>query len=45
MIGYGLGLSIVKNYADIIGADISVNSKLNLGTVMMISFDDDIIVK
>lgn len=43
--GYGLGLSIVKNYADIIGADISVNSKLNLGTVMMISFDDDIIVK
>ena len=43
--GYGLGLSIVKNYADIIGADISVNSKLNLGTVMMISFNDDIIVK
>ncbi|WP_297813430.1 cell wall metabolism sensor histidine kinase WalK [uncultured Finegoldia sp.] len=42
--GYGLGLSIVKNYADIIGADIAVNSKLNLGTVILISFDDDIIV-
>ena len=43
--GYGLGLSIVKNYTDIIGANISVNSKLNLGTVMLISFDDNIISK
>lgn len=42
--GYGLGLSIVKNYADIIGAEISVNSKLNLGTVMMVTFDEKIIV-
>ena len=43
--GYGLGLSIVKNYTDIIGANISVNSKLNLGTVMLVSFDDSIITK
>lgn len=43
--GYGLGLSIVKNYTDIIGANISVNSKLNLGTVMLVSFDDNIISK
>ena len=42
--GYGLGLSIVKNYADIIGAEISVNPKLNLGTVMMVTFDENIIV-
>lgn len=42
--GYGLGLPIVKNYADIIGAEISVNSKINLGTVMVISLDDSVIV-
>lgn len=43
--GYGLGLSIVKNYSEMLGADISINSKPNVGTTFILSFDDDIIIK
>ncbi|MDY6065700.1 MAG: HAMP domain-containing sensor histidine kinase [Finegoldia sp.] len=42
--GYGLGLSIVKNYSDMLGATISINSKLNFGSKFTLFFDDDIIV-
>lgn len=32
--GAGLGLTIVKNYLDIIGGKISINSELNMGTTV-----------
>ncbi len=36
--GNGLGLALVKNYIDLIGADIKVKSKKNFGSVFTVTF-------
>ncbi len=40
--GSGIGLSIVKRIADKLHAKISVESKLNLGTIFRIEFQKNI---
>ncbi|MDO5754870.1 MAG: HAMP domain-containing sensor histidine kinase [Tissierellia bacterium] len=39
--GYGLGLSIVKNIADLLGIKVLVHSKVNLGTEFILEMDLD----